>query len=239
MGEMTAGIAHEINQPLCVIRGYLELLQSVLSKEPILKERQLDGAFDIGIKSVDKASRIINHMRNFVRQKSAELKPINLRTPIEEGLSFFNEQIKHHNISLEMNLPDSTPEVKIDQQKFEQIVVNLVANARFAVDEKGDKIGREFKKRITLKLSHQKNDDFVAFEVIDNGNGMTQEVIEKCNEPFFTTKKPGEGTGLGVSIVREILREFNGKLSISSVPGEGCTVKVSFPAYRKENQTKD
>ncbi len=230
MGEMAAGIAHEINQPLCVIRGYLELLQSVLAKEPVLKERQLDGAFDIGIKSVDKASKIINHMRSFVRLKNGEPKPISLRTPIEEGLSFFNEQVKLHNIQLDMKFEDGLAEVKIDSQKFEQVVVNLVSNARYAVDEKGNAKGREFKKRIELRLKSDKAASRVIFEVYDNGTGMTPEIIEKCGEPFFTTKKPGEGTGLGVSIVQEIIHDFGGVLHIESVKGEGSLFRVSFPA---------
>jgi len=230
MGEMAAGIAHEINQPLCVIRGYLELLQSVLINEPVLKARQLDGAFDIGIKSVDKASKIINHMRSFVRLKNGEPKPINLRTPIEEGLSFFNEQVKLHNIHLDMKFEDGLPDVKIDPQKFEQVVVNLVSNARYAVDEKGAAKGREFKKRIELRLKHDKAASKVLFEVYDNGTGMSQDIIGKCGEPFFTTKKPGEGTGLGVSIVKEIIQDFEGTLHIESVKGEGSLFRVAFPA---------
>lgn len=234
MGEMTAGIAHEINQPLCVIRGYLELLQSVLANEPVLKARGLEGAFDIGIKSVDKASRIINHMRSFVRLKPGEPKAVSLKAPLEDGLSFFNEQIKLHNIQLLMSLDEDVPPVRIDQQKFEQIVVNLVSNSRYAVDEKGERLGRSFKKRIELRLRFDKAADRVVFEVEDNGSGMSRDVMENCGRLFFTTKKPGEGTGLGVSIVKEILKEFGGELKFRSVDGDGSVFSVSFPPSPKE-----
>ncbi len=229
MGEMVPGVAHELNQPLCVLRGYLELLKMSLAEAPVMKERNLDEIFDICIKSVDKASKIVGQMRNFVRQKPMNPKPCDLRKPLEEGLAFFNEQIKQHNIELAMGFEAVLPEVMIDPQKFEQIAVNLLANARASVDAKGEALGREYKKRIELRLKHDKKADKVVFEVFDNGFGMKQETIDRCKEPFFTTKAPGEGTGLGVSIVKEILREAGGELKIESVQGENCVFRAIFP----------
>jgi signal transduction histidine kinase len=230
MGEMAAGIAHEINQPLCVVRGYLELLQAVLKDNPVLKEKKLDQAFDIGIKSVDKASRIINHMRSFVRTKNLEIKSVHLQEPVEEGMAFFHEQIRLHNIDLKKEFEENLPEVKIDPQRFEQIVVNFISNARHAVDKKGEKLGRGYKKQITIRLFLNKKTNMVTFEIQDNADGMPADILEHCTEPFFTTKEAGEGTGLGLSIVYGIIEEFGGKMDINSKVGEGSTFRVSFPA---------
>ena len=228
MGEMAAGMAHEINQPLCVIRGYLELLQAVLGNSPALKEKNLGEAFDIGIKCVDRASKIINHMRSFVRLKGSGPQSVSLAVVIEEGISFFQEQIRLHNIALEMALDKNVPSVIIDPQRFEQIVVNVISNARFSVDEMGNRKGRDFKKEIRMSLYTK--DGEVVFEVKDNGLGMNAEVKRRCTEPFFSTKNPGEGTGLGLSIVRDILKEFDGRLELESVEGQGACFRFYFPA---------
>ncbi|OGV58206.1 MAG: hypothetical protein A2X49_03315 [Lentisphaerae bacterium GWF2_52_8] len=229
LGEMAAGIAHEINQPLCVIRGYLELLQAMLKNEPVIKERQLESAFEIGIKSVDRASAIINHMRSFVRVKNSEAKLIKLQEPIDSALSFFNEQIRLHNIELVKNYADNIPLVHMDMQRFEQVVVNLISNARFAVDEKGSEKGRSFKKKIELSLRHDPVKQELVFEIRDNGTGMAPEIVKHCTEPFFTTKKPGEGTGLGLSIVNSIVEEFSGRFEAESTVGEGSSFRIFLP----------
>ncbi|OGV49714.1 MAG: hypothetical protein A2017_11115 [Lentisphaerae bacterium GWF2_44_16] len=233
LGEMAAGIAHEINQPLCVLRGYLELMQSALKNNPILKEKQLENSFDICIKSVEKVSNIIKHMRSFVRSKSAEVKPLNLADPINEALAFFNEQIRLHNIQLTKTFQEGIPQVRIDSQRFEQVVVNFISNARYAVDKKGEKLGRSFQKIIEISIAHDAKKDEVIFAIQDNGIGMSGNVLKHCRDPFYTTKAEGEGTGLGLSIVQGILDDVNGKMEINTKEGVGCTIKVIFPAVRE------
>lgn len=229
MGEMAAGIAHEINQPLCVIRGYLELLKSVLKDNPDVKKQNLENAFDVSIKSVERASGIINHMRSFVRLKSKEAEPVNLVDPTDSALSFFNEQIRLHSISLEKDYQSDIPKVMMDSQRFEQIAVNFVSNARYAVDKMGEKQGRDFKKQIRIKIYYDAKKDKVVFEINDNGIGMTKDVLKRCREPFYTTKDVEEGTGLGLSIVQDIVAEFGGQLEIESHQDKGSCFKAVFP----------
>lgn len=233
IGEMAAGIAHEINQPLCVIRGYLELMQSALKNNPALKERQLENSFDICIKSVEKVSNIVKHMRSFVRSKNAEPKPLNLADPINEALAFFNEQIRLHNIQLTKTFQEGIPQVRIDSQRFEQVVVNFISNARYAVDKKGEKLGRSFQKIIEISITYDGKKEEVIFAIQDNGIGMSGDVLKHCREPFYTTKANGEGTGLGLSIVQKILDDVNGKMEINTKEGVGCTIKVIFPAVKE------
>jgi signal transduction histidine kinase len=230
MGEMAAGIAHEINQPLCVIRGYLELLKSVLKNNSEIKEKQLENAFDIGITSVEKISKIINHMRTYARVKNKEAEPTRLTEPLESALSFFNEQIKLHNIKLDKEYEDELPLVNIDRQRFEQVAVNFISNARYAVDLKEEQAGPEYKKKITLKLRSTKSKNQVIMEVSDNGAAMSNETLMRCRDPFYTTKNPEEGTGLGIPIAEDIINDYGGKLRISSGKGHGTTIQVVLPA---------
>jgi signal transduction histidine kinase len=233
MGEMAAGIAHEINQPLCVIRGYLELMKSVLKDSHDIKKQNLQNAFDISIKSVERASGIINHMRSFVRVKSKEAQPTNLSEPTDNALSFFNEQIRLHNISLEKDYQADTPKVLLEAQRFEQIAVNFISNARYAVDKKGEELGREFKKQIKIGIYYDARIDKVVFEISDNGIGMSKDVLKKCIKPFFTTKDVEEGTGLGLSIVHDIVTGFGGDLEIKSQKGQGASFKAVFPPVKE------
>ncbi|OGV36372.1 MAG: hypothetical protein A2020_02540 [Lentisphaerae bacterium GWF2_45_14] len=229
MGEMAAGIAHEINQPLCVIRGYLELLKAMLKDNPEIKEKQMENAFDIGISSVEKISKIVNHMRSFSRMKAQELKPVDLQDPVESALSFFNEQIKLHNINLIKNYEENLPSVNVDAQRLEQVAVNLISNARYAVDKMSETKGRGFRKEINVSIRKDAKNSKVIFELSDNGIGMTHQVIERCREPFFTTKGIDEGTGLGLSISEDIIKSFNGELKIKSKPDAGSTFTVHLP----------
>lgn len=233
MGELAAGIAHEINQPLCVLRGYLELLQACLKNDPILKEKQLTNAFDICIKSVEKVSAIIKHMRSFVKLKTDEqLVPVDLKDVLNDALSFFHEQIRLHNIELMTNYEESLPLVKIDPRKFEQIAVNIISNARFALDRKGEQEGRSFLKKLEINLASTADKKEIVLKIIDNGIGMSKEILKRCREPFYSSKHKheGEGLGLGLSIVEGLVKEAGGRLDISSDEGTSTEVKITLPA---------
>lgn len=231
MGEMTAGIAHEINQPLCVLRGYLELLNLELADSKLLKEKKLDDAFGISLKCVDKAAQIVKSMRNYARSGTVTRQPIDLKQPIYEAVSLMNAQLLNHNIILNMLVENHVPPVVMDPLCFEQIVVNLIANARYAVDKKGEQ-GRDssWKKEIKTGLYFRESDNCVVFQVSDNGIGMSSDVLSHCRELFFTTKPENEGTGLGVAVVERLISDFGGKMSITSFSGEGTTFTLSFPA---------
>lgn len=233
MGEMSAGIAHEINQPLCVLRGYLELLQSCLKNNPVIKEKQLGNAFEICIKSVEKVSAIIKHMRSFVKLKPDDHPaPVDLKEILTDALSFFHEQIRLHNIELLTSFAEHLPRVKIDPRKFEQVAVNVISNARHALDRKGEQLGRSFAKKLQLSLEYRAGANTIVFKTADNGTGMSKDVLKRCREPFYTSKHKleGEGLGLGLSIVENLISEAGGTLKISSTEGEGTEVEITLPA---------
>ncbi|MCP4688278.1 MAG: hypothetical protein GY859_09515 [Desulfobacterales bacterium] len=226
MGEMAAGIAHEINQPLSIIRVASDGLKAYFKKrDPGTMEEE---AVEAIIGQVERAGGIITNMRAFARVRPDDAAPADLIEPLNTALSFFKEQFRIHQISLEVDLPDRLPRVSVNPQKFEQIVVNLLSNARFAVDEKRKTAGPEYKKVVAARLGPGDENDLAVFEVEDNGVGMAPGVLDRCLEPFYTTKEVGEGSGIGLSIVNSIVREYKMKLEIRSAPGRGSSFRVRF-----------
>ena len=224
MGEMATGIAHEINQPLTIIGIAAHGLNAYFAKNgPETMEAMAAQKIEDQVK---RAAAIINNMRSFVRAKHGPTKAINLAEPVNAALSFFKEQFKIHDILLTICLSEDLPKVKANPQKFEQIVVNFLSNARYAVEKKGQSSVEQYQKKVTVRLFHDTGRDAVVFEVEDNGIGMGLEVLDRCMEPFYTTKGVGEGTGLGLSIVNGIVREFKIEMEVESIEGEGSTFRI-------------
>ncbi len=226
MGEMASGIAHEINQPLSIIRIAADGLKAYfIRKDPGTMEEE---AVHSIIRQVRRMASIIDNMRSFVRVSSDPPEPVNISEPVKAALSFFKEQFRIHQIVLTVSLPDNLPGVRVNPQKFEQIVVNLLSNARYAVDKKGENLGKEYRKEVAVHLGHDAENNSVVFETRDNGIGMEQEIMNRCMDPFFTTKEVGEGTGIGLSIVNGIVREYKMAMEIESVKEQGSIFRLKI-----------
>ncbi|MBI5558833.1 MAG: response regulator [Deltaproteobacteria bacterium] len=243
LGEMASGLGHEIYQPLTIINLGAETCKSYFDRhDPHCPEAE---ASEEMLANVRKVTGIVNSMRSFSRASSGDWKRISLVSPLREAMTFFSEQFRIHMIEYSEAISADLPLVKTDGQKFEQIVVNLLSNARYAVDKKQEKDAGLVKK-ITVSLRHETitdqefinlqfkkkettSDRIIIFEVTDNGIGMSPEVRNRCLEPFFTTKEVGEGTGLGLSVTLGIIRELNFQLDIHSREGEGSTFRVIIP----------
>jgi len=233
LGEMASAMAHEMNQPLTVIRLAADGLKTYLTTNRLPAD-QVEVVDDM-IEQVKRAANLIKNMRSFARVGDSEnLQSIDLAGPIQVALSFFREQFRIHGIDLSVSLAEGLPKVNAEPQKIEQIVVNFMSNARYAVEQKGQNVGSGFQKRVAVRLSHDRVADRVVFEVQDNGIGMSPEVCGRCLEPFYTTKKTGEGTGLGLSIVHSLAKESNMQLIVESIEGEGSTFRIIAPGVRHE-----
>ena len=243
LGEMAAGIGHEIHQPLTVINLGAETCKSYFDRhDPHCPAAE---AADEMRTNVKKITCIINSMRSFSRASSGDWKKISLAWPLQEAMTFFREQFRLHMIEYSETVSPDLPLVKTDSQKFEQVIVNLLSNARYAVGKKHGK-GNGTAGKISVSLVYRNITDdelaamqfekrettsnqIVVFEVTDNGIGMSPEVMKRCLEPFFTTKEVGEGTGLGLSVTLGIIRELNCQLCIESREGEGSTFRIVIP----------
>jgi PAS domain S-box-containing protein len=229
LGEMAAGIAHEINQPLNVIQVCADFFLKMLKRgEPINDEDLKTMAIDIAA-NVERAAGVIKHVRDFSRQSEVVKSKVNINDPIQDVFKVLGHQLKVHEIEVELNLNQNMPNIMAEHNRLEQVFINLVTNAIDAMDEKSNQSkNRKVEKRLTIK-SFAENGQ-VAVYVSDTGIGMSEEIRNKILEPFFTTKKIGKGTGLGVSISYGIIKDYDGTIEIESEVGKGTTFKITFPA---------
>lgn len=234
LGEMSAGVAHELNQPLSVIKTSASFLIKKIDRQEAVDPEILRALSEEMDEQVDRASLIINHLRQFGRKTDIRKANVQLNDCIRGTFTVLGRQLEVHGIGVELELDETLPTIKGDGNRLEQVFLNLIMNARDAMDEKEEREVQEFKK--SLKISSRKIGDEVVVSISDNGLGMSEPVKEKIFEPFFTTKPVGKGTGLGLSISFGIVRDYDGIIEVESEKGEGTTFTVRFPAAEEEPQ---
>jgi PAS domain S-box-containing protein len=230
LGEMSAGVAHELNQPLNAIRIGSDLLKKIVENGETL-EPGLTGKVsrEIGAQ-VERAANIINHLREFGRKSdSDELEKVFINKPITDVFTVLGQQLKLKQIKVNLNLDETLPAVYGVSNRLEQVFINLVMNARDAIGEMLEENSQKEREGLLNIRTYQEKGRVVAV-VRDNGNGMPDRVKEKIFEPFFTTKDVGRGTGLGLSISYGIVKDYGGTIEVESMPGSGTIFKITFPA---------
>ncbi len=248
LGEMAAGVAHELNQPLSGIRTFAESV-IVGCKQGYLKvdEKILNKQHKI-IKQCERMEKIINDLRILSRDTSKEeMMPVNMVEVVESALQLLGTQLKVHGITVIKNYLQDQCMTLGHFNRLEQVVINLLTNARDSLDEKEEKI-REgkltvsdnwYKKiEIGVGISVKNGKRNIRFSVQDNGLGLNQDTIRHIFKPFYTNKPFGKGTGLGLSISRRIVQEHQGTIEVYPMPGEGCEFAVFLPelAEKQNNQ---
>jgi histidine kinase len=234
LGEMSAGVAHELNQPLSVIKTSASFLSKKIDRNEQVSSdilRELATEMD---SQVDRASLIINHLRQFGRKTDIRKVNVQLNDCIHGTFTVLGRQLEVHGIAVELELNEELPPIKGDRNRLEQVFLNLIMNARDAMDEKAELGGHDVEK--VLKISSKKEKDQVVVNISDTGLGMSEEVKEKIFEPFYTTKPVGKGTGLGLSISFGIVRDYDGTIDVESEEGRGTTFTIRFPAAEEEGQ---
>jgi signal transduction histidine kinase len=230
IGQMATGVAHELNQPLTGIAfdaDYLKFIAQKLETAPTAPEDRVEPdellkMSDDLLGDVQRCRRIVDHLRTFGRVSNGPLAPIDLEQPISDSLILTAARLREHGIDVRLNFADDLPPILADPHKLEQVFLNLIANAEYALEKKeaGDK---------TLEITTYGEEDTVIATVRDTGCGMPEEVRAHLFEPFYTTKPAGEGTGLGLSISYDIVTEFDGEITCESTVGEGTTFTLRFP----------
>lgn len=227
IGELATGMAHEINQPLntmsMAIDNILFAIENNTITENYLKTK-IDKVFD----NITRIQKIIDHVRTFSRdQDDFVQKPFDINASINNCISMISEQMSHHDIKLSYQKSDEIPAINGNTYRFEQVILNLLINAKDAIEEKHKNLGKTFKKKIDI--SSDLTDNQIIIEIKDNGIGINQKDIDKVLLPFFTTKAPGQGTGLGLSISYGIIKELGGEIDVQSKPNQGTSVLIKIP----------
>ncbi len=227
LGEMATGIAHEINQPLAGISLITQGL--ILAKvRNVLNDRLLFEKLNAIIEQTERINKIIGHLRTFARQSDQTKKEIDIKKPLFDMFKLIGEQLIKRKITVETNIEDNLPPILADHNRLEQVFLNIITNARDAIEELRMKNPDKQDGKITINAYSQKTT--VVIEIIDDGIGISEKVKEKVFEPFFTTKDVDKGTGLGLSITYGIVREFNGIIEIESKEMQGSKFIIKFPA---------
>ena len=229
LGTMAAGLAHELNQPLNVIQICSDLFFKLLRKEGELNMEEFKSvARQIG-DNVQRAAEIIKHVRDFSRQSQGVRVKTDINQPIQDVFKLMGHKLKSNRIDLTLNLQEDLPYIMAEHNSLEQVFLNLVKNAMDAMNEK-EKMTQDPDVEKMLSISTFSVKDKVIVEVSDTGVGIPEKNINRVNEPFFTTKGPGQGTGLGLGISDRIIRDYEGRMIVDSMQGEGTTFILTFPA---------
>ena len=224
LGELTASVAHELKQPLNTIKIIGQSILRDIEKKRFDEQSARDDLPEI-IRQVDKMAQIIDHMRVFTRRPIEACNEIvALNGVIGNALKFVEQQMKTHNIEIVKELAADLPEVLGDSIRLEQVVINLINNARHAVEQAGKE-----NKRIEVRTGKESDGRTVWLDVKDNGMGISEEAQKKIFQPFFTTKEPGKGTGLGLSVSKKIIEEHKGTMEFTSNLGEGAAFRFVLP----------
>lgn len=216
MGELAASVAHELNQPITVVKGLCQNMMRAMGRDSpeFPKLKLIDEA-------CAKMEAITRHLKSFARPDQGEFRPIDLNAVINESLVVISGLVKDRGIKLTVAL-NEPPLVRGSANRLEQVLLNLVQNAMYAINADGEI-------RISTGNAVVDNRTFACLSVSDTGPGIPKEIAEKIFEPFFTTKKDS-GTGLGLSISMGIIKEHSGEIIVDSAPPNGATFLIRIPA---------
>jgi PAS domain S-box-containing protein len=216
MGQMISGVAHELNNPLAVIQGYLEL---ILAKHPISDQTRAD--LQKVTHEAQRAAKLVGNFLTFAREKPAQRERVDLNAVIQRAVELQQAEFKVTGIEVKLELDAQLPAVEADPDKVQQLLVILVNNALHALLDVAPP-GR-------LRLVSERAGERIRLKVIDNGPGVPPALAAKIFEPFFTTKPIGVGTGLGLSIAHSIMAEHQGRITHEPAPGGGACFILEFP----------
>jgi signal transduction histidine kinase len=236
LGELSAGIAHELNQPLMVIRSNGQLMQRAFRRDDIQPEMVGEQLMSID-RNTKRMMNIINHLKTFSRQSSKKFEIIDMNKVIQDSLLIIGEQLRLRGIEVRLNLSPEIPKVPGEPNMVEQVVLNLLSNARGAIEEKKRKAGSEAGAWIEVDTGLSGDETKAVVVLIkDSGAGISPKDLGRIFDPFFTTKNVGEGTGLGLSISYGIIKEHGGEIEVIETGPEGTVFKISIPVEQSSSR---
>lgn len=215
VGQLAAGVAHEINNPLTTILANAQLLQRKIPRQ----DAELHEMLEMIIQGSDRASQAVQALLDFSRPERYERAPVDLNQTIQRTVAFLRHELDARSITLEFKAAQNLPEVVASQDHLQGVWLNLILNAIDAIHPGPGRI----------LITTCQVDDQVQIAISDNGQGIRPEHIQRVFEPFFTTKEIGHGTGLGLAICHQIVSRHGGQIFVSSRPGEGATFTVNLP----------
>jgi PAS domain S-box-containing protein len=220
LGQLSAGVAHEINNPLGLVLGYTQLM---------LRGNPEDAQTLEDLKIIEKHARnckkIVEDLLNFARSSETQMGPVDVNDLLREVIGVVEHQFRMDNVSIDVVLDSTLPRCKADGEKLKQVFMNLIMNAKQAISGDG---------RIEVGSGRVSDRNEIAITVSDTGSGIPAEIIDKIFDPFFTTKLTGQGTGLGLSVSYGIIKDHQGEIRVHSTPGERTRFIIHLPLEPEE-----
>lgn len=225
IGQLAAGVAHEINNPLTSILFFSSLeLERLPADDP--KREDLIEMID----DVNRCKEIVKSLLEYSRRSVPSKEIVDIKTIIERSLTLIRDPKLFEKIQVTRNFSDRSMLVHVDKNQISQVIINLVINAIAAMDGKG---------RLVLHSYLSRSGKKVCLEITDSGCGIPEEILHKIFDPFFTTKEPGKGTGLGLSTVYGLVKENNGNIRVKNTSADGTTFLIDFQIYQPKSETDD
>ncbi|HEU4570998.1 MAG TPA: ATP-binding protein [Gemmatimonadales bacterium] len=222
VGQLAAGVMHEINNPLATIGACVEALTGRLAEGAAFPVAQAREYLEIIEKEVQRCTDIVDGLLDFSRPKATVRRPVSLSAVLEDVLFLLKHHSRFKRMTVELDLATDLPDVLANQEQLVQVFMALLLNAVDAMEGRGGAIG------VRTARNPDRPDEVMA-EVRDSGQGMTEADLGKIFEPFYTTKPPGRGTGLGLSICYGLVQQHRGRIAVDSTPGQGSTFRVYLP----------
>jgi signal transduction histidine kinase len=221
IGQLSSGIAHEINNPLGIILGYTQLLSR--NEKP---GSQTHEDLKIIEKNVKACKAIVEDLLNFARSSKPKQERADINALIDDVLTFIQRRLRQNALTIVKDYDPTAPAMLVDGEKIRQVLINLLMNAQHATDNKGT---------ITIKTVFDKTGNQMRISVKDDGYGIEKENLSRIFDPFFTTKSTGEGTGLGLAVSYGIIKSHGGHIDVFSEPGLGTEFTVILPVHPELN----
>lgn len=240
LGELAAGMSHELNQPLTGVRGFAQELQDIIKNQKKPSRKHTLSLIHEIMHNADKMASLLSHLRDFARQEKQHFmhtkkEAVSVSESLQSVSSLLKTQMQKNEISLNVQLEDNSLSVLAQRHPFEQVLINLITNSRDSIIEKIEQNPNHVG---LIDVEAWEKDDKTHITVTDNGGGIPEELKTRIFDPFFSTKSEGNGMGLGLSISFSIVHNFGGEISVERSDSSGSVFHLVFPS-KAENPSKE
>ncbi len=223
LGKLAAGIAHEVNNPLAVIKEKAGWMKDLLAEEDLASSKNFQ-EFEESVKKIDyhveRAKKVTHRLLGFARRMEPIQETVDVNHVVGETLAFLENEARFRNITIATDFESDLPRIRSDSAQLQQVFLNIIENAIDAIGKEG---------KVTVQTRFAPREREICVTISDTGPGIPKEMVGRIFDPFFTTKAAGEGTGLGLSISYSIIEKLGGRIAVESEEGQGTAFKVFLP----------